>query len=79
MLENSEKYAQAKENLVDGKYTDELFVGNSDAIMGFGDRKDYTYDELNTFKWCRPEEFFKGEEITLFNEIESNDILVVLD
>ena len=75
LLTNSTLYTEAKQNLVDGKYNDPLFVGNADAIMGFGDRKDYTMDELNTYIWIRPEEFFQGEQVTLFKKISSNDIL----
>ena len=75
LLLESKKYAEAKNEVTNGKYTDSDFLPAPESILGFGERKDYTYEELLNYPWLRPEEFFKGNDIAIFHEIHSNDIL----
>ena len=74
LLDNSEKYQRAQSKVYNGKYTDDQFKGDAYSIYGFGERKDYSLQELNNLPWLRPEVFFQGEEVKMYDTIHSNDI-----
>ncbi len=75
LLENSTKYKEAKNMTRQGqKYTDDKFPPNEHSIYGFGDRKDYSLEELKQLPFLRPEVFIKKGPITVFDKITSNDI-----
>lgn len=73
LLRESTKYYDAKNHVVNGKYSDHEFYGVP-AIKGFGERNDYSEREMAEFLWLRPEEFFKDQP-RVFEKIDPNDIL----
>ncbi len=74
LLQNSSKYHQAKKSIRNGKYTDHKFPGNEYSIYGFGERRDYSLSDLRQLPWLRPEVFFKDQKITVYDQIDPNDI-----
>lgn len=75
LLSQSNNYKQAKTHANGNKYTDPEMPPGPNAIFGFGERQDYTEEELQNYPWLRPEEFFKGNDIKIFDTIHSHDIL----
>lgn len=75
LLAQSKKYVDAKNQTKGGKFTDPEFPPASESIMGFGERQDYTAEELQNYPWLRPEEFFKGNTVKVYEQINSTDIL----
>ena len=74
LLNNSVKYKSALNKVYNGKFTDSEFKGDPYSIYGFGERNDYSLQELNNLPWLRPEVFFAGKQIKLYDTIHSNDI-----
>ncbi len=56
-----------------GKYNDPDFRSNPDSIVGYGERRDYSYSEATSFAWLRPEQFFKGRA-KVYDTIDPDDI-----
>lgn len=75
LLLKSTKYQNALSSVKPNqKYIDEGFIGNEYNIYGFGERKDYTLEELKNLPWLSPETFIKTGPIKIYDEIHSNDI-----
>ena len=75
LLEDSTKYKEALQQCgTYNRFKDSNFQPNEYSIYGFGDRKDYSLQELRNLPWLRPDDFFKGEEFRVFDTIHCNDI-----
>ena len=74
MLNSSKKYEKANSLVVNNKYTDPDFPPNEYSIYGFGDRQDYSLEDLRSLPWQRPEVFFEGMPITVYKTLDSDDI-----
>ena len=74
LLKSSKKYSYAKSQVINGKYTDHEFKADGNSIYGFGDRNDLSPRECQRLPWRRPEQFFSGHGIKLYDTIHSNDI-----
>lgn len=74
LLNNSNAFAEAKYLSNFGKYVDKNFPADANSIYGFGERRDYSLEQLKQLPWLRPKEFFQGKPFRVYDKIESNDI-----
>lgn len=73
-MEKSNAFAEAKYQANFGKYIDKKFPANEMSIYGYGERRDYSLDQLKQLPWYRPNEFFGGRPYKVFDTIHCNDI-----
>ena len=72
LLKNSEKYRKAQMASRLGPYSDPEFQHTIQSLIGFQIPRNMSF--LQTLKWFRPDIFFRGKKIAVYNRIEPDDI-----
>lgn len=72
-MESSDKFKKAKLLVKDGKFTDPDFPPDANSIIGFGERR-MPLDRGRSIPWLRPEVYFGGAQVKVYETIYPNDI-----
>ena len=76
LLTNSEKFSRALQSTkASGRdFVDHSFPANSQSLVGYS--QDATRrQQMSAFKWCKPNEYFQGKQVQVYDSLDSGDIL----